>query len=208
MNDCDHISDKCLKWIASSCTQLTHLNLRFCTRISNGGLYDLSLGVQNFKTLKLSHCPQLTDASIIFFSDNIKDLRNMYLRRCRKITENSAQYLVKNCPFLTILDLTGCPNVSLSSKKSLEASVKNRKLQLRVDIPRQERGVLSPTERGSYVAYEVPIHKKFTSGPKDIMSGKKVVNALKTLAEGGSHSPKEGKKKKSHGSKSSMVMID
>jgi hypothetical protein len=66
-----------------------------------------------------------------------------------------------------------------------------------------ERGVQSPADRGAYVAVEFPIHKRFTSGPRDIMSGKKQTRAG---ADGeskgsGTHS---GKKKK----KSSNVMMD
>ena len=189
LSDCDHISDKCLKWIASSCTLLTVLNLRFCTRITNGGLYDLSLGVQNFSMLKLSHCTQLTDASIIFFSENIKDLRYMYLRRCRKITENSVNYLAKSCPKLRVLDVTGCPNVNLFTKMTIE---KSYKVSIRADQTRQERGVKSPLERGAFVAKELPVHKKYKSGPRDVMLGK-VLTHIKSINEANSPSSKKKK---------------
>ena len=203
MSDCDHISDKCLKWIASSCTHLKHLNLRFCTRITNGGLYDLSLGSQNFSYLKLSHCTQLTDASIIFFSENIRDLNFMYLRRCRKLTDNSANYLVRASPKLQLLDLTGCPNINSQTQKSLEKQSPHTRV--RVDLSNKERGVQSPAERGDPVAQEISIPKRYTSGPKYIMSGKSHRSSLKSAALG--DAPKEPSRRKKV-LKSSTALMD
>ena len=198
ISDCDHISDKCLKWIASSCINLTSLNLRFCSRITNGGLYDLSLGSQSFTTLKLNHCNQITDASIIFFSDNIKDLREIYLRRCRKLTDNSAKYLIKASLRLKVLDMTACPHISRSNLLPIAPS----NLKLFLDLSLNERGIKSPSERGAYVASEVPIHKRFTSGPASIMSGKKTIKEQSDSQKG---SPVTGNRKKK---KSSNAMME
>lgn len=172
ISDCDHISDKCLKWIASSCTKLTSLNLRFCAKITNGGLYDLSLGSQSFTSLKLSHCNLITDASMIFFSDSIKDLREIYLRRCRKLTDNTAKYIINVSPRLKVLDMTACPYTSRDNIKAIAPST----LKLVMDVSMAERGIKSPAERGDYVAQEIPIHKRFTSGPRNIMSGTQPVS--------------------------------
>jgi hypothetical protein len=200
ISDCDHISDKCLKWIASSCTELTSLNLRFCPRITNGGLYDLSLGSQSFTSLKFSHCNLITDASIIFFSDSIKDLREIYLRRCRKLTDNTAKYIIKVSPRLKVLDMTACPYVTKPNILPIAPST----LKLVLDKSMAERGVKSPAERGAFVAVEIPIHKRFTSGPRDIMAGKKQAKGEDGDASKGSASPSSKKKKKS----SNAMMIE
>eukprot|EP00842_Homolaphlyctis_polyrhiza_P005928 jgi/Hompol1/6336/HPOL_001504-RA len=71
---------RCLKWIASSCFNLIDLNLAFCSRITNGGLYDLSLGSQTFQRLDFTNCVQITDAGIVFFSEGIKSLRVLSLQ--------------------------------------------------------------------------------------------------------------------------------
>ncbi|KAI9353604.1 cyclic nucleotide-binding-like protein [Obelidium mucronatum] len=147
LSDCDHVSDKCLKWIASSPSKLCDLRLSFCTRITNAGLYDLSLGNHTFEYLDLSHCQQITDAAIVFFSETIKHLR--YLG-----------------PSLRHVDFTGCPQVTVTAKKVLQHGLPG--ITVLIDIPRDQRGVKSPEEAGKPRAVEMAITQVYTSGPKDM----------------------------------------
>ncbi|KAI9326481.1 hypothetical protein DFJ73DRAFT_965112 [Zopfochytrium polystomum] len=112
LGDCDKaITDRCLKWISSGCTQLTSLRLSFCTRITNGGLFDLSVGAYAFHHLDLSHCSQISDVAVAFFADSFHSLRTISLRRCKKITNATAAFLAKRAPLLEVVDLSGCPLV-------------------------------------------------------------------------------------------------
>ncbi|KAJ3353470.1 hypothetical protein HDU83_006752 [Entophlyctis luteolus] len=116
LSDCDHVSDKCLKWIASSPSKLTDLRISFWTHITNAGLYDLSLGNHTFEILDLSHCQQITDAVVVFFSDIVKHLRILHLRRCKKITDGVAGFMAKNAVKLQLVDFTGCPLITPAAK--------------------------------------------------------------------------------------------
>jgi hypothetical protein len=95
--------------------------------------------------------------------------------------------------------MTACPYVTKLNILPLAPSA----LKLVLDKTMAERGVKSPADRGDYVAVEIPIHKRFTSGPRDIMSGKK---QSRSGPDGESKGPgsSSGKKKK----KPSNVMMD
>ncbi|KAJ3120177.1 hypothetical protein HK100_012910 [Physocladia obscura] len=166
LSDCDHVSDKCLKWIASSPSKLSELRLSFCTRLTNAGLYDLSLGHHAFETLDFSHCQQITDASVVFFTEIMKHLKFLGLRRCRKITDGLASFLAKNALQLKCVDLTGCPLITNISKRILGSAIAG--INVLIDIPREARNVKSPEEAGKPRAVEMLITQVYTSGPKDM----------------------------------------
>ncbi|KAJ3175998.1 hypothetical protein HK101_010525 [Irineochytrium annulatum] len=202
LSDCEQVSDKCLKWIASSCYNLTHLNLRFCTRITNGGLYDLSLGCQSFRSLDLSHCLSLTDAAVVFFSDSIRNLRSLKLRRCRKMTDGIATYLMRAAPSLRLVDLTGCPHVTVQAKMAMQLALPNT--EIRMDARRDGgKGYLpSPEERGKLRATEVSLEQIFTSGPADKVRIP-LEQAAIAWAGGAPTTAKSGSKSKSDSGRSS-----
>ncbi|KAJ3114467.1 hypothetical protein HK100_001653 [Physocladia obscura] len=166
LSDCDRVSDKCLKWIASSPSKLSELRLSFCIRLTNAGLYDLSLGHHAFETLDFSHCQQITDASVVFFTEIMKHLRFLGLRRCRKITDGLAIFLAKNAIKLKCVDLTGCPLITNTSKRILASAIAG--VNVLIDIPREARNVRSPEEAGKPRAVEILITQVYTSGPKDM----------------------------------------
>ncbi|KAJ3391940.1 hypothetical protein HDU84_005088 [Entophlyctis sp. JEL0112] len=148
LSDCDHVSDKCLKWIASSPSKLTDLRISFWTHITNAGLYDLSLGNHTFEILDLSHCQQIADAVVVFFSDIVKHLRILHLRRCKKITDGVAGFMAKNAVKLQLVDFTGCPLITPAAKLVLLQAFPSTTAP--PDIPRIE------------------ITDLYTSGPKDM----------------------------------------
>nr|KAJ3422097.1 hypothetical protein HK105_001173 [Polyrhizophydium stewartii] len=167
LRDMDQISDRCLKWIASSCFNLVDLNLAFCLRITNSGLYDLSLGSQSFQRLDFSTCVQLTDASIVFFSDSIRSLRSISLRQCKNMTDGVTLYLAKTSPKLKFVDVTGCPNITSISKIQLQTYIEG--VAIRIDQSPASRGIVQPCQSGRPRATEVSLREVFTSGPRDSM---------------------------------------
>jgi hypothetical protein len=123
----------------------------------------------------------------------------MYLRRCRKITETTANYLVQASPQLELLDVTGCPHVSSRIKAAIEGPYP--RIKVRVDTTREERGILPPR----FVAKEMPVNVKYTSGPRDVMLGisTRVKSGDAFGADGASKEGRDKKNKKKKGSKSS-----
>lgn len=95
------------------------LDLTFCKHITNSGIYDLSLGNQEFESLILSYCSCLSDTAILCLHKSICKLKRLSIRGCSKMTDRVAFHVADNCPNLEWIDLSGCPSITSASKNKL-----------------------------------------------------------------------------------------
>jgi len=160
--DCSHVQfDKCLKYLASSCRELTGLNMSFCTRTSKTGFYDLSLGQQNFKSLNLSYCLQITDSIIRHFTLSIGGLQYLSLRGCSKITDATALHLAMMSPDLTEVDVSCCNQITTLAIETLQKS--NPSVKVTHSISPSSHGIIVPVSLSKPKAVEVPVEEIFLS---------------------------------------------
>ncbi|KAI9331646.1 hypothetical protein DFJ73DRAFT_781474 [Zopfochytrium polystomum] len=190
LGDCDKVTDKCLKWISSGCTNLKSLRLSFCSRITNNGLFDLSTGSYSFEALDLSHCTQVTDVSVALFAESLHSLRRLNLRRCVKVTDATVALLLRNAPLLERLDVSGCPLVTGGAVAALRSAAAGsaRRPPLVVVMDTFRSGSRASEVRRLPKPREVPMHLLFTSGvpktpPPPPSSGKGAKRGKKIIVD-------------------------
>ena len=177
MRDCEFITDRCLKWIATSCFHLKTINLSFCSKLSQAGFIDFANGVQLYKSIDFSNC-NLTDSSIFLLKGCIRDIHYLSLRNCTKISDAIASHLAIHARKLRLLELTGCCRIT----PALEHIVKtiNPNINIILSKSRERRKIYVPGHplTGKPVAFEIALRDLYTSGPKELMESGLLANNI------------------------------
>ncbi|XP_067655869.1 uncharacterized protein [Haliotis asinina] len=150
---CFNLTPRCIRCIATHCTNLLTINLGQCFRLTDSSITHLSasLGrVENLdlrgckqirdncirkivrncprlKTIIIANCPHVSDAALIEIATYSMDVRSLDICGCRNVTDHSIRTLANNCQRLTQLDISssGCSHRSVT----LLASYCNRNLE-------------------------------------------------------------------------------
>ncbi|RHX98967.1 hypothetical protein DYB25_013143 [Aphanomyces astaci] len=72
--------------IAANVPTLEHLNMRYCYKLTDGGVASICASLGRLKTLDLSQCPRITDAAVRAISTSLPLLQHLKLWSCRQLT--------------------------------------------------------------------------------------------------------------------------
>lgn len=101
------VTDLGLRYIALSCPQLTHINLKGCQKITNLSLSLLAQHCKNLKQVILAECKVSNYAVQIVAQESKENLQHLDLTDCVEISDETLSYLAYYCPNLKCLKLRG-----------------------------------------------------------------------------------------------------
>ena len=122
VNYCSGVSDKSLIALGQNSKELLHLNLAGCGKITDYGIEFLSKGCWKLKHLDLSACFRITDNSVISIANYLKRLEELFIRNCDSVTDDSIIYLSKSNEDLRVLDLSSLDYLTILSIDALAAN--------------------------------------------------------------------------------------
>ncbi len=135
---CKDVSDNCLGRIATHCKNLEDLDLGGCTKVTNLGLFFVSLGLKKIKRLNLRSCRQISDAGIghlaginsepVALATSLVDLG---LQDCQKLTDESLKHISVGLTKLRRINLSFCVSVTDTGIKCLSSLACLESLNLR-----------------------------------------------------------------------------
>lgn len=91
--------------------RLKKLHLVSCDQLTNTGLIAVATSQTDLVHLDLSSCVRVTDQSVVCFAKHLKDLKVLRLKLCRAVTDLSIAEL-SSLPKLEELDVSGCEYVT------------------------------------------------------------------------------------------------
>ena len=206
LRDNMQISERCFKWIASSCNQLVSLDLSFCQRTTNTGIQDLAMGTPNLTSLDLSNCPQVNDTAFLHKLTSFEALERCSLRGCSQVTDNAVLALVKASRELKIINVTNCP--SITKKSQIFVQSLRRKMHLDISKSPEERSIVQPGTFGKPKAVEVPWRERFTSGPAPSTEITEVIGGLNRRLSGSNKSPTSSRASLAEGASNANVSVN
>ena len=115
LNSCAITSQTALH-ISQYCRNMSVLDLRYCSSLTDDVVKELVLGCTYLKVLNLSLCFHVTDVSLKHIVSNCATLRGLYLVHC-KITDDGKYFVMVIGNLLLIVILaTDKPEIAQSSK--------------------------------------------------------------------------------------------
>ncbi|KAK9117828.1 hypothetical protein Scep_015921 [Stephania cephalantha] len=133
LSGCRLITDLSLQALSDNCKYLEELGLQGCNNITDSGLTILVDGCRRIKFLDVSKCSNVSDVGVSNVCNACSSsLRTLKMLGCR-IGDPSIVSLAQSCKNLETLVISGCPNVSNDSIKSLVITCKDSLKNLRMD---------------------------------------------------------------------------
>ncbi|KAK9115512.1 hypothetical protein Sjap_014459 [Stephania japonica] len=133
LSGCRLISDLSLQALSDNCKFLEELGLQGCNNITDSGLTILVDGCWRIKVLDVSKCSNVSDVGVSSVCNACSSsLRTLKMLGCR-IGDPSIVSLAQSCKNLETLVISGCPNISNDSIKSLVITCKDSLKNLRMD---------------------------------------------------------------------------
>jgi len=106
------LGDGVLKRIASSCPNLSNLNVRACySTVTDSNLLFMIKRLPMLRNLNISYCKYVSDKAIEAISQTCKELLYLDISDNPLLTDSSLQHLRKS-PKLYSLDITGCSKIT------------------------------------------------------------------------------------------------
>ncbi|XP_044001527.1 uncharacterized protein LOC122847743 [Aphidius gifuensis] len=115
------LDDSTIIAIANNCKNLTSLDIRCCSKITETSLVVLS-NLKNLQKLNVSGLEIITDSFLI----KLKGLKEFYCYECEKLTDAGFIQFIKNNPDLEILDVRFIDNLTIDMIIAAEQAIKNR----------------------------------------------------------------------------------
>lgn len=107
LQDCQHLSDDALKYIAQGLTKVSSINLSFCINISDLGLKYLAK-MPSLRELNLHSCDNVSDAGLAFMAEAASPITTLDVSFCDKITDQSLDYISQGLFNLKYLSMRAC----------------------------------------------------------------------------------------------------
>ena len=116
------ITDITIKYIAICCPKLKTLRIDGCPKITGSMLGLIGQGCKELTSLQLKNMTDLTDGAVLslllpnFYNfDQYTLVSDVVLENCVGITDVSVKYVAMSCPKLKTLRMSGCPKITGSS---------------------------------------------------------------------------------------------
>ncbi|XP_033647169.1 dynein regulatory complex subunit 6-like isoform X2 [Asterias rubens] len=108
------------------CRNLQDLNLSECGGVNDDMMKDIAEGCQTLLYLNISHT-NITDATLRLLGRWSRNLQYMSLAYCRRFSDKGLQYLAngRGCRKLVYLDLSGCPQITVTGYKNIANGCSN-----------------------------------------------------------------------------------
>uniref|UniRef100_UPI00398EA419 F-box and leucine-rich repeat protein 13 isoform X4 n=1 Tax=Pristiophorus japonicus TaxID=55135 RepID=UPI00398EA419 len=142
LSNCMYITDLSMLKIVQKCSNLTHLRLRYCLRLTDSGiewlkglpaLTNIDLTGDNIHEQSLSglgknsklreftvaECPGVNDNGLQKFYHKMVDLEYLDISHCLSVSDQSIKTLAFCCRRLISLNIAGCPQITDFSIKYL-----------------------------------------------------------------------------------------
>lgn len=105
------INDDILVSISRHCTELRRLNISSC-QVTDAGVRAVAASCTTLTCLVLKHCTRLTDLSVVTIARKCCLLRELSISDCVRITDFGVIELGQHCGTLQVLNLSHCRKVS------------------------------------------------------------------------------------------------
>ncbi|TKY45800.1 F-box/LRR-repeat protein 3 [Spatholobus suberectus] len=105
------ITDNGLKHIASSCSELKHLDLYRSSRITDEGIVAIALGCPSLEVVNVAYNCNITDTSLVSLS-KCQKLRTLEIRGCPRISQVGLSNITARCKHLETLDIKKCYRIN------------------------------------------------------------------------------------------------
>lgn len=125
------ICDKTIIALATSCSQLEHLDLSVQTirsststksytpKVGSEGIKALGNNCPRLRILRVNGCTRLDDECIITVAKGCTSLEELALKHCYRITDSALKIIGENCPSMTRIFLSSCKYISDGGIKRL-----------------------------------------------------------------------------------------
>ena len=106
------VTDSLLEAIAYSCTNLSSINLSWCSEITKKGITKLVDYCPKLQVLNLEYCRQLTNDCMEHIALNARCLTGLNISFCDKIDDAGIGLVIKNCLKLKELNVSSCTELT------------------------------------------------------------------------------------------------
>jgi len=120
LRSCDNVSDIGVGFLSEGggTSGLSHLDVSFCDRVSDGAMAHIATGLSNLTTLSLSSC-HISDSGIERLAKDLINLHTLNIGQCDKLTDKAVVVIANQIKSLRSIDLYGCTKISSEGLKVL-----------------------------------------------------------------------------------------
>lgn len=115
---CEDISDIGIGYLAEGGSRVTHLDLSFCSRVTDDSLIHISQGLFQLQNLSLCNC-NVSDEGISKMVRTCHEIDTLNLGQCRMLTNQSIETIAQHLKRIKEIDLYGCPRITPSALQRL-----------------------------------------------------------------------------------------
>jgi Leucine-rich repeat (LRR) protein len=118
LSECHQLSDEQIfRAIKGSDGNLKQIDLRYNNKVSAATVKSIPTYAPHVKELMLSYCYHVTEDALLHVLANCNSLHQLFISGLQNVTDRVVE-AAKNHPNLNILNVSSCPNVLQSHKKS------------------------------------------------------------------------------------------
>jgi hypothetical protein len=124
LRDCSFLSDSAVASIACVCGNLRVLNLSFCCSLTPEFARHLIKGCRQLAFLDVSFCGgAIEDETLLHLSTGLRKLIGLSIRGCIQVTDLGIEHLLDNARNLELANVTQCRNISKEMIERLKIQI-------------------------------------------------------------------------------------
>ena len=116
---CSHVTETGLDAVGKHCPRLTHINLHSCTSIADDAIQYMVEGCPRLTHLDLYNCYEISDAALQAVAEGCPRLTHLNLQFCTEVTDAGITCLSEQCSQLQDLNLRKCTGCTLRGLRAV-----------------------------------------------------------------------------------------